>query len=601
MKNSKKTDINFIVSQKLGAKQNQSFSFELILVMAVVVIIVLMGYLYFDAWWSNNSIENEIRKIYGADMKEEITAGDTGLIAITVNESGYQHLVNLKAQRDELKLQLEELKSANDAALAEIELQAEHLVILYTEASASNVTLQSLSLNGNTLTISGVTNLDQNLFNFIRSLESGVPGSTGLVNSEWMTYIPQSFSSPIKEWTIAVTLLSPAMTDHAAISVANIKAEAADIATDIRSITRVSTGSMNLAGIMQRLESDYGREIAVTGANIGKLLGEHSIYTLTFTRGTEGKYSSIRIESADTGANGADAVNVDVGVAVTDEVLAEYAAAEKAEIKVQLQAIAGSGTTSESGIKQALSAKHYVIDGNSVHGSYGDYTLVYLVATADAAGTVTIDGESVEITGPITDAAAYVRAEAEEIAEALAAIAYDKLYEQADIIKALDDNYFYVITDTTGAVSTVKGSYSDYKLTYGEATDKDAGTVTVESVAAGADGDNAIRVEIRKKLTLSELAAIVRAEAEAIALSLKAAGQAAIDEGETFGQAEAEALLADEGYVADSTTDGAYVGLCGYSSYKVTVSESDTAITVRVESTARGATGYDAIVATVVK
>ena len=79
MKNSKKTDINFIVSQKLGAKQNQSFSFELILVMAVVVIIVLMGYLYFDAWWSNNSIENEIRKIYGADMKEEITAGDTGL------------------------------------------------------------------------------------------------------------------------------------------------------------------------------------------------------------------------------------------------------------------------------------------------------------------------------------------------------------------------------------------------------------------------------------------------------------------------------------------------------------------------------------------
>src|SRR5574344_971738 len=62
-----KNDVNFIVSQKLGQKQNQSTSVEFFMVVACIILFVVFGYMYFNIYTENLDLRNKIIAIYGDD------------------------------------------------------------------------------------------------------------------------------------------------------------------------------------------------------------------------------------------------------------------------------------------------------------------------------------------------------------------------------------------------------------------------------------------------------------------------------------------------------------------------------------------------------
>lgn len=602
-----KLDLNFVESQKLGTKQNQSTSFEFIMTVAVILIIAVMGFLYYDAWDSNDkAVENT------KTLKDDTDR--------TLKDTSTARLNELLTRYDELTAQLNEQNAAKDSALLEIEVTSVHLLILYTEAHVCDVEIQSVSLSNTTLTVNCTASVSSKANDYLDALQSTTVRSTGLINSEWYEYVPTSFTESItddvKSYSISLMLKTQEILDDAAANVQKVYDEAAKIGDSIAAIATADDAVITESGIRQRLVSEYDYKFGTSGVNDGRILGSFSTYTLIFTPATTSSASIVEVISSTTGAMGKDRIKVTISGAKTAAELQATVSTEANEIAAVIRTAVGDGVTSEAGLKQILASKFYDLEGDVISGLYGNYTLTYTVATETAAGSVKVEsnvagaqGDSA-VTVPTEDVltaatkAAAVLEGAHEIETAIAAIA-KSVRTQEGIIDALKTKYFYDIAATaTANVSLLVGSYSDYTLTFAEAkpvtteTDDGSSTYKIESVEVGANGENALTVIIRNRLTVEERKQFVIDEADEIATVIVTLAAAGYD-------TEAEILqeLAVVGYTFSTEVgrEGQLIGEYGYAHYTLTytAATADSGATVRIASDVNGARGDDALSVTV--
>ena len=172
-----KNEINFIESQKLVAKQNQSTSFEFILVISVIVLITVMFGLYMIGYNNISTLETEIKTLEGtleqveeenainklAFDRFETTIDDNGNAIITgYDDKGNPIYVwrSVEEVNADITNKLNAALQAKEELKAQIDLTSTIIRIVYAEANALNCKITSFSYSSNSvsLTLTSPTN-----------------------------------------------------------------------------------------------------------------------------------------------------------------------------------------------------------------------------------------------------------------------------------------------------------------------------------------------------------------------------------------------------------------------------------------------------------
>lgn len=536
-----KTDINLIVSQKLGQKQNQSTSVEFFMVVACIVLFVVFGYMYFNIYTENNELRDKIIAIYGEDAYKVNSDGkkiepnpnaaefdpsenaslSTNKLAYYKKNADVEKYTALKEQLENLLAEIETLKKANEDASANAELSKEHLRIIYTAADTANVTVNGLSVSGETVTVNCTAAEFSYIEDYIDAFRATGSTSLGLSGRSWFEYIDMPFNVPegTEDLTVDITLRlkSVKVNDFAQQQVENTRAEAVKIGEDIKELSdsKKADAVRTPAAIMQALRN-LGYEIVTAGDEFGMIAGSYSSYKVSFTPSGELTESVATVESTDTGAKGSDAITVVIGGRINAEQKAALVLLEAQNIKSVVDEAVARKIYTEAGIKQYLRNSFFVINGNVIEGLYSNFNIVYSVATAEAGGGVKIEsvdaganGENalVSVVGDKIDATTLktvATLEAEEIRNALLDIAEEGITVESEILSKLASGYFYKMN-----ANVITGSFGEYTLTYSAATNVAKCEI---SIASNVEGVEELKAVIRNRLSPKEIKEILYAE-----------------------------------------------------------------------------------------
>lgn len=533
-----KNDINLIVSQKLGQKQNQSTSVEFFMVVACIVLFVVFGYMYFNIYTENLDLRNKIIAIYGDDAyivnsdgkkidpnpnaaefdPSENASLSTNKLAYYKKNADVEMYTALKAQLESLLAEIETLKKANEEANSNVELSKEHLRIIYTAADTASVTVNGLTVSGETVTVNCTAAEFAYIQNYIDIFRATGVTSLGLSGKSWFEYIDMPFNVPEGEEGITVDITlrmkSVNVNDFAKQQVENTHAEAVKIGEAIKELSdsKNENAVKTPAAIMQALRN-LGYEIITAGDEFGTIAGSYSSYKLSFTASGMLSESVVTVESSDTGAKGDDAVKVVINGRINTEQRIALVKAEAENVKAVIDEAVSKKICTEAGLKQYLRSSFFTVEGNKISGLYSDYDIVYTAPTAEVGGGVKIestedgakgDAALVAVVSDKVDASA-VKAmatlEAEEIRTALLDIADFGITAEAEITEKLASQYFYKLSG-----KVISGSFGEYTLTYSAATNTQKCEITI---SANVEGVEEIKAVIRNKLSPKEIKEIL--------------------------------------------------------------------------------------------
>ena len=533
-----KNDVNFIVSQKLGQKQNQSTSVEFFMVVACIVLFVVFGYMYFNIYTENLDLRNKIIAIYGDDayivnsdgkkIEPNPNAADfdpsenaslsTNKLAYYKKNADVEMYTALKAQLESLLAEIETLKRANEEANSNVELTKEHLRIIYTAADTAQVTVNGLTVSGETVTVNCTAAEFAYIQNYIDIFRASGVTNLGLSGKSWFEYIDMPFNVPegAEGITVDITLRmkSVNVNDFAKQQVENTHAEAVKIGEAIKELSdsKNANAVKTPAAIMQALR-DLGYEIITVGDEFGTIAGSYSSYKLHFTASGTLTESVVTVESSDTGAKGDDAIKVVVNGRINAEQRVALVRAEAENVKAVIDDAVSKKIYTEAGIKQYLRSNFFTVEGSKITGLYSDYDVVYTAPTAEVGGGVKIESRDegakgdaalvAVVSDKIDSATARTMAtlESEEIRNALLDIADLGITGEAEIIEKLALQYFYKLN-----AKVISGSFGEYTLTYAAATNTQKCEITVSS---NVEGVEEIKAVIRNKLSPKEIKEIL--------------------------------------------------------------------------------------------
>lgn len=166
----RKSDINFIASQKLVSKQNQSTSFEFILVISVIVLVILMGALYFMAMMSNQDLDTKInqtkgeitsaenniarrKKVFAEFEKSTDANGDFIIIGVGSDGNPIYQYDGIEDVANSLAAELQQLKNAETSIKSQINFSSVIMQIIFFEADDNDATVNSIRFSGSEVTV----------------------------------------------------------------------------------------------------------------------------------------------------------------------------------------------------------------------------------------------------------------------------------------------------------------------------------------------------------------------------------------------------------------------------------------------------------------
>lgn len=206
----RKTEINFIASQKLVAKQNQSTSFEFILVVTIIILVVVMGTLYFMAIMNNKSAEtdilrlnselesinNDVEKQRGKFAEFEVATDSEGnkiILSTTLDKNGnivytYKWLT-INEVATNLAKQLDNAKATSEAVQSQIDLTSTIFYIIFSEADKYGCTVMSINYNNNKVSVALLGPTIYSWSEYKDALLRNTNTATGLDNTKYLKNI----------------------------------------------------------------------------------------------------------------------------------------------------------------------------------------------------------------------------------------------------------------------------------------------------------------------------------------------------------------------------------------------------------------------------
>lgn len=229
----KKTEINFIASQKLITKQSQSTSFEFILVVAVMLLVVVMGTMFFMSIMNNKSAETELemlnnelnsinkeidkQKIKFAEFENEFDGdGNKVILSTEIDKKGnivYKYKwLSINSVATSLAVQLENAKATADTVHLQINLTSTILYIIFSEADKYDCTITSINYTNNKVSVSLLGPTIYSWSEYKDALLSNTNTATGFDNTKYLKDIAgtvvDSDPSGMFRFTVTFTIIS---------------------------------------------------------------------------------------------------------------------------------------------------------------------------------------------------------------------------------------------------------------------------------------------------------------------------------------------------------------------------------------------------------
>ncbi|MEG1791885.1 MAG: hypothetical protein RSB20_04270 [Clostridia bacterium] len=208
-----KNEINFIESQKLVVKQNQSTSFEFVLIVSVVVLVAVMAMLYVMGIFNNKNAQSEIDAL-NAQLDEikaenerqanifnkfEVKLDKNGNPVFTVDELGNK-VKEYNSIEQVAMVVANQLKSAiatKDEVKSQIDLTSTVLKIVFSEAVALNCEIKSMSYTSKTMTIDATCSTMYEWGAYKDALIKSTNTVSGFNNSKYISGVVSTAVTPV--------------------------------------------------------------------------------------------------------------------------------------------------------------------------------------------------------------------------------------------------------------------------------------------------------------------------------------------------------------------------------------------------------------------
>jgi hypothetical protein len=199
----RKNDINFIESQKLVAKQNQSTSFEFILVISVIVLVVAMGTIYGMNYMTMYGLDGKsgyagdiangeknlatAKQIEATDSKNfnhfELYYDDNGNLQYRYSPTS---TVSAAAVANEYAGKVADARDATSAVSSQVDLTSAVINIIFAEAAANDCKVTSFTFSAKhvTLTLNSPTQFEWGYYK--NALTASENTASGYDNSKYL-------------------------------------------------------------------------------------------------------------------------------------------------------------------------------------------------------------------------------------------------------------------------------------------------------------------------------------------------------------------------------------------------------------------------------